>query len=323
MKSRRTIRRALVTGSAGFIGSHLVEALVGAGVEVVGLDDYSAGKASNLDAVRGKSNFDEIRGDVTDPGVIRRAMKGADTVFHQAASKKTVCMRDPSRDLEVNGGGALRLLQAAVELGVEKYVHASTGSVYGEPVTFPQDEQHRLRPVSYYGVSKLAGESYVNAFAHLFGLDVTVLRYYHVYGPRQESSDVGGVVSIFLRRALQKQPLLIHGDGCQMRSFTWVGDVVEANLRAATFPNASGKIYNCASGIKVTINDLAKKIIERTRAKVPVEHDDPTPGDIREFNVANSRIIADLGIDFERDFDKGLGSTLDWAIRAFESGIIS
>lgn len=319
----RVIRRALVTGGAGFIGSHLIEALVGGGVEVVSLDDYSAGKPENLDVVRGKDNFTEIAGDVTDPAVIRRVMRGVDTVFHQAASKKTVCMRDPSRDLEVNGGGALRLLQAALELGVEKFVHASTGSVYGEPVKFPQDEQHRLRPVSYYGVSKLAGESYVNTFAHLYGMNVTVLRYFHVYGPRQESSDVGGVVSIFLKRALQGKPLLIHGDGQQMRTFTWVGDVVEANLRAATCGIAMGKTYNCASGIKVTINDLARKIIDRTKMQIPIEYVDPMPGDIREFDVDNQLITADLGISFERDFDRGLSSTLDWAITAIKSGLIS
>jgi UDP-glucose 4-epimerase len=319
--SRRRIRRALVTGGAGFIGSHLVEALVRLGIEVVSLDDYSAGKRENLEPVLGRQNFTEVRGDVSDPAAIRGAMAGVDTVFHQAASKKTVCIRDPSRDLEVNGGGALRMLQCAVELGVEKFVHASTGSVYGEPEVFPQTESHRVHPVSYYGVSKLAGEAYVNTFAHLFGLDVTVLRYFHVYGPRQESSDVGGVVSIFLRRALQGMPLVIHGDGNQTRSFTWVGDVVEANLRAATRPISRGKTYNCASGVRVSIQDLASKVLARV-GPGKIESGDPTPGDIREFDVDNTLIATDLGMEFERDFDRGLGYTLDWAISAFASGLI-
>lgn len=318
---RRTVRRALVTGGAGFIGSHLSEALVHRGVEVVSLDDYSAGNAHNLDGVRTHPGFVELRGDITDPAVVRRAMEGVDTVFHQAASKKTVCMRDPARDLEVNGGGALRLLEAAVQCGVEKFVHASTGSVYGEPVVFPQTESHRLQPVSYYGVSKLAGESYVRTFAHLFGLDTTILRYFHVYGPRQESSDVGGVVSIFLRRALQALPLIVHGDGLQMRSFTWVGDVVEANIRAATDPIATGRTYNCASGIRVTIGELAEKVLARVWSGGTVEHAPPLPGDIREFDVDSRLISTELGLRFERDFDRGLEQTLDWAISAFRAGL--
>lgn len=318
----RQIGRALVTGAGGFIGSHLVTALVERGVEVVCFDDYSAGKRENLDHLRGYDNFTELVGDVTDPVAVREAMRGVDTVFHQAASKKTVCMRDPGRDLAVNARGALLLLQTAVEYGVEKFVHASTGSVYGEPVTMPQTENHRLRPVSYYGVSKLAGESYVNTFAHLFGLDVTILRYFHVYGPRQESSDVGGVVSIFLRRALEGKPLVIHGDGNQLRTFTWVGDVVEANIRAATMPGARGKTYNCASGIKVTVNELAEKVVRKAGVHVTMEHGDPLPGDIREFDVDNTLIRSDLGMTFEQDFDRGLNQTLDWAIAAFAKGLI-
>lgn len=318
----RRIGRALVTGGGGFIGSHLVTSLVERGVEVVSFDDYSAGKRENLDHLRGRRELQEVVGDITDPAAVRKAMRGVDTVFHQAASKKTVCMRDPARDLAVNAGGALLLLQAAVECGVQKFVHASTGSVYGEPVTMPQTENHRLRPVSYYGVSKLAGESYVNTFAHLFGLDVTILRYFHVYGPRQESSDVGGVVSIFLRRALEGKPLLIHGDGNQMRTFTWVGDVVEANVRAATLPIARGKTYNCASGIRVTVNDLAAKVVRRAGMPVELQHGDPLPGDIREFDVDNSAIRSELGMSFEQDFDRGLEQTLDWAMAAFAAGVL-
>lgn len=321
-ESKRVIRKAMVTGGAGFIGSHLVESLINRGVEVVSFDDYSAGKASNLDHLRGSGLLTDFVGDVSVAADVRKAMKGVDTVFHQAASKKTVCMRDPSRDLEVNGGGALRLLEAAMELGVEKFVHASTGSVYGEPISFPQNEEHRLRPTSYYGVSKLAGESYVKTFAHLYGLDTTVLRYFHVYGPRQESSDVGGVVSIFLKRALQNKPLIIHGDGKQVRSFTWVGDVVEANIRSATSSNATGKIYNCASGINVTIEELASMVLSLTGIEGKINFSDPLPGDIREFDVDNQRIISELGLQFNRDFESGLKQTLDWAIEALNNKTI-
>lgn len=318
----RVIRKAMVTGGAGFIGSHLVEALIKKGVYVVSFDDYSAGKASNLDHLRDSGLLTDFKGDVSVAADVREAMQGVDTVFHQAASKKTVCMRDPSRDLEVNGGGALRLLQAAVDLGVEKFVHASTGSVYGEPISFPQNETHRLQPTSYYGVSKLAGESYVKTFAHLFGIDTTVLRYFHVYGPRQESSDVGGVVSIFLKKALQNKPLTIHGDGKQVRSFTWVGDVVEANIRAATQSVATGKVYNCASGINVTIEELASMVLSLTGIKGEIQFGDELPGDIREFDVDNKLITSDLGMQFNKDFAVGLKKTLDWAIDALNKRII-
>jgi UDP-glucose 4-epimerase len=318
--NEREMRKVLVTGGAGFIGSHLVRALLARGVAVTSLDDYSAGSAANIDDLLRNPLFRDFHGDITDEGAVRAAMTGCDTVFHQAASKKTVCMRDPARDLAVNGGGALMLLRLAVELGVEKFVHASTGSVYGEAVQFPQSESHPLRPVSYYGVSKLAGESYVHTFSSLFGIDSTVLRYFHVYGPRQESSDVGGVVSIFLRKALEGEPLIVHGDGGQMRTFTWVGDVVEANIRAATMPIAKGKVYNCASGIRVTVNELAQKILARVAPNGRVEHGAPTPGDIREFDVDNSLIRQELGLRFERDFDHGLAQTLDWAVGAFATG---
>ncbi len=318
----RQIRKAMVTGGAGFIGSHLVEALVKRGIEVVSFDDYSAGKTSNLDHLRTSGLLTDFVGDVSVDADVRKAMKGVDTVFHQAASKKTICLKDPSRDLEVNGGGPLRLLQAAMDMGVEKFVHASTGSVYGEPVSFPQTEEHRLRPTSYYGVSKLAGESYVKTFAHLYGLDTTVLRYFHVYGPRQESSDVGGVVSIFLKKALQNKPLVIHGDGKQVRSFTWVGDVVEANIRSAINPVSTGKVYNCASGINVTIKELASMVLDLTRIKGILEFTDPLPGDIREFNVDNSLITNELGLSFNCDFEVGLKSTLEWAIDALKNKTI-
>lgn len=320
--ANRKIRKALVTGGAGFIGSHLVDSLINQGVEVISFDDYSAGKKSNLDHLRKNDLFTDFVGDITKVDDLRSAMKGVDTVFHQAASKKTVCMRDPSRDLEVNGGGALRLLQMAMEQGVEKFVHASTGSVYGEPILFPQTETHRLQPTSYYGVSKLAGESYVKTFAHLYGLDTTVLRYFHAYGPRQESSNVGGVVSIFLKAALKNLPLTIHGDGKQVRSFTWVGDIVQANILAATNSIAKNKTYNCASGINVTIEELASMVLSQTGIKGQIQFANPLPGDIREFNVDNSLITSELGIVFNTNFDEGLKKTLDWAINALKNKTI-
>jgi nucleoside-diphosphate-sugar epimerase len=307
-------RRAIVTGGAGFIGSHIIEALLDTNVEVVCIDDLSAGKQENIDVFRDHERFSFRKVDVSDAAALRRAMEGADIVFHNAASKKNICLVDPRRDLAVNAEGAFNIFSLAAELGVKRVVHASTGSVYGEPIIFPQTEDHPLDPVSYYGVSKLAGERYGMAIHKLDGLDVTILRYFHVYGPRQEWDDqFGGVVSIFLRRALNGQNLVVHGDGRQERSFTNVHDVVRANLLTSVSPEANGQAYNCASGIKVSIHELAEYVIRNVEGceNAEIEHADPLIGDIRNFDVSSAKLQA-LGLDFEQDLWKGLGPTIEW-----------
>ena len=222
-------------------------------------------------------------------------------------------MKDPQKDLLVNAGGTLNLLELAIDYNVDKFVHASTGSVYGEPYIFPTDESHPLNPVSYYGVSKLAGERYVNTFHHLYKLDTTILRYFHVYGPRQESNEFGGVVSIFLRNILDNKPLTIFGDGTQMRSFTWVKDLVTANLRSAILPQSTGKVYNVASGIQVTIEELAHKMLKMLDKDktISIIHDKPLIGDIMKFDVSNRSIRSDLSMTFELDFWGTMKSTLN------------
>ena len=306
-------RKVVVTGGAGFVGSHLCEALVDLGADVVCLDDLSAGKESNVALLRGRNNFRFAELDIcADDAAMKEIFERVDTVFHNAASKKNICLDNPQRDLEVNAGGALNLLRHAMAAGVRKFVHASTGSVYGELQIFPTTEDHPLAPVSYYGVSKLAGERYVDVFRHLYGLDTTILRYFHVYGPRQESNEFGGVVSIFLRRISEGQNPVVFGHGEQVRSFTYVKDLVAANIAAATDPAATGQAYNVASGIRVTINDLARGMLEilDPAGKLSVEHGDPLVGDIMEFDVANAKIRSQLGLSFEQDFWGTLKSAL-------------
>lgn len=311
--------RALVTGGAGFIGSHLVEALVKAGVDTISVDNYYAGKHENLEHLKGYNNFREVTADVTDFGAMEKLFPGVEAVFHQAASKKTICLNDPRRDLRINAEGTFNLLELAVKHKVRKFVHASTGSVYGEAQYFPQDEDHPLVPTSYYGVSKLAGEKYVRAFDHLYDLDTTVLRYFHVYGPRQESSEVGGVVSIFVRLMLQGKPITIFGDGTQQRSFTAVEDVVKANLLATTSKASRAQAFNCASGIKVTISELAGMIAEDLGIRdQKIEYKDWMPGDIKVFEIDNTRIRRDLGLQFVTDFRAGLRRTIGWARDYFQ-----
>lgn len=305
-------KKAIVTGGAGFVGSHLVDELLRNGIEVVSIDDFSAGKDVNIEHNFDNPKFKSVDADVSKYEEIRPHFEGVDLVLHQACSKNTICMRDPARDLEVNALGTLNVLLAAKDAGVKRVVHASTGSVYGEPHIFPTTESHPLAPVSYYGVSKLAGERYAALFNTLHGLDTVLLRYFHVYGPRQDNSDVGGVVSIFCRRAHEGKDLIIYGDGTQVRSFTYVGDVVRINLLAAVEPAMVGKAFNCASGVKITIQDLAERVLDHYKnPNLSIEYRDWKPGDIKNFDVSNEALRS-FGFDFEKDFDTGLSETLTW-----------
>jgi UDP-glucose 4-epimerase len=314
-------KKAIVTGGAGFIGSHLVEELLNEGLKVISIDDYIAGKEENLSSYKQDPNFQEIKCDITDYDELKKYFKGVDIIFHEAASKKTICLKDPRRDLEINAKGTFNILELARDFGIKKVVHASTGSVYGEAQYLPQDENHPLNPTSYYGVSKLAGERYAKTFSHLYDMDVSILRYFHVYGPRQESSEVGGVVSIFTRLMLQNKPVTVFGDGTQQRSFTFVKDVCKANLLAALVPEAKGEVFNCASGIKITIQELVFMIADILAIKQQqINYANWTPGDIKVFDINNKKIKNKLGMEFMIDFKKGLKLTVDWAKNYFQKG---
>lgn len=304
--------RALVTGGAGFIGSHIVGDLLAEGIEVISVDNYLSGKRKNLAPFRDCPSFTEVECDVCDYRRLRQYFEDVDIVFHEAASKKTICMNDPRRDLAINGCGTFNILELAREFSVKKLVHASTGSVYGEPQYFPQDEKHPLNPVSYYGVSKLAGERYALAFCHLYDLDVTVLRYFHVYGPRQDCGQAGGVVPIFGRQVLENTPISIFGDGGQQRSFTYVKDIVRINKLVAVSQDTKGEVYNCASGIRVTIRELAEAVRQSLgKPNHPLQFCPWQPGDIKVFDVDNSKVKS-LGFEFQTGFELGLGETLKY-----------
>ena len=297
-------KKVIVTGGAGFIGSHICEELVKLEAHVICLDNLSAGRIENIAALQKFENFTLLIKDVCENDEeIQKAFEGTEIVFNNAASKKNICLLNPHKDLEINSGGTLNLLQLSMQYGVKKFIHASTGSVYGEPFIFPTTESHPFFPVSYYGVSKLGGERYVDVFHKLYGLDTTIIRYFHVYGPRQESNEFGGVVSIFLRNISEGKNLIVSGDGTQVRSFTWVKDLVNVNLLAAINPISNGKAYNAASGISITINDLAKNMINLLDAKNSlVEYGPPLIGDIMHFEVSNENIIKELGATFNTDF---------------------
>jgi len=293
--------RVLVTGGAGFIGSHICEGLSEMGYDVYSLDDYSAGYKSNL----AELDIYEIDCDVTDFSSLKTMVKYVgkiDAIFHQAASKKNVCDKDPRRDCIVNAVGAYNVAVIAKEIGA-KLIHASTGSVYGEAVR-TQDEDHPLNPVSYYGISKLAGEKYANLIS-----DAVVLRYFHVYGERQESDPSrGGVVAIWIDKILKRLPITIYGDGSQERSFTYVKDVVAANIAAM---NAKGGFYNCASGYRYTISDLVKEFSKNFNFPIDVRYEDWMPGDVKKFYVDNSLISNEMGIFDWTKLEDGLRRTIE------------
>jgi len=219
---------------------------------------------------------------------------------------------DPRVDLKVNGEGAYNMLELARDNNVKKFVHASTGSVYGEAQIIPQTEDHPLCPVSYYGVSKLAGERYAKTFEHLYDLDATILRYFHVYGARQESGEFGGVIAIFARQLLQGITPTIFGDGTQERSFTYVKDCARANLFVAANEGTKGEVYNCASGINVTLIDLYKALHKIMGGEyIEPEFGGWLIGDIKKFDISNKKLKS-LGFEFETEFNDGLIETFNY-----------
>ena len=302
--------KCLVTGGAGFIGSHICDALVANGHDVISVDNYVAGKHENIAHLLSSPKFTEVNADICDYWVMNDIMKDVDFVFNQAASKKNVCDKDPRQDLRTNAEGTYNLLELAVKHRIGKFIHASTGSVYGEAVRV-QDENHPLNPASYYGVSKLAGEKYVQLFHKMHKLDTTIFRYFHVYGKRQDASNYGGVVAIWDKALREGQPIHIYGDGTQQRSFTHVDDVVWCNLIAMFNDKAIGNIYNCASGIKVNINTLAFNMMEiYNKQAQQIIYSDWLPGDVKVFDIDNSKIINDFNIEFETNLMNGLSKTI-------------
>jgi len=313
-------RRALVTGGAGFIGSHLVDELLDLGLEVISIDNFSAGKHENINHNLSNPRFTSVKVDTTDYEELRKYFNGVDIVFNQAASKKNICINNPRLDLQVNGLGTFNVLELSRDYGVKKVVHASTGSVYGEAQVLPQTEEHPIEPVSYYGVSKLAGERYAKVFERLYDLDTTILRYFHVYGPRQESGELGGVVAIFARNILKSERPTIFGDGTQQRSFTYVKDVVRANILVAASDKTKGEVFNCASGINVTINMLCDELLHllgKEKILTPL-YKEWQIGDIKVFQISNRKLL-DLGFAFETSFHDGLVETVNYFKSSFGS----
>ena len=304
--------RYLITGGAGFIGSHLVEHFVAAGHRVTVLDDLSSGRRANLAAVRRHIRF--IRGSVTDLNTCRRAVEGVDCVLHHAAvTSVQQSVDDPLVTHEVNATGTLHVLLAAREKGVRRVVYAGSTSAYGNPATLPNSEDHVTRPLSPYAASKLAGEQYCVAFHATYGLETVVLRYFNIFGPRQDpNSQYAAVVPRFITMALAGASPTIFGDGKQTRDFVYIANVVHANLLAARAPAAdvAGQVFNIGCGKGVSVNQLWEHI--RALAGVPVEARYTTgrAGEVRGSVAELAKARRQMGYDPIVDFEEGLRQTI-------------
>lgn len=307
------MKKVVVTGGAGFIGSHLVEVLAGRGYRVIILDDLSTGKVENIQALLGKENAEFIKGSITDLPLLRRLFRGVDQVFHQAALPSVPrSIENPQASHEVNVSGTLNVLLAARENSVKKAIYASSSSVYGDIPTLPKREDMVPHPLSPYAVTKLTGEYYSQVFHQVYGLPTVCLRYFNVYGPRQDpNSQYAAVIPSFIKRALEGNPPIIFGDGEQTRDFTFVKDAVEATIQAAE-SDACG-LFNIAQGESITINELARLVISIVGKNMEPVHQEPRPGDIRHSLADISRARA-FGYEPRYSLEKGLRET----IRSFQ-----
>jgi nucleoside-diphosphate-sugar epimerase len=312
--------RYLVTGGAGFIGSNLVEALLRRGETLVILDDLSTGRENNLEEVlggrqRGAPEAEVIRGDIRDATAVRRAMHGVTHVLHQAALPSVQrSVEDPLSSHEVNATGTVNLLLAAREAGVRRFVYASSSSVYGDTPVLPKVETMTPAPLSPYAVSKLAGEHYCAVFHALYGLETIALRYFNIFGPRQDpNSQYAAVIPNFIRAAISGGRPTIFGDGLQSRDFTYVENAVEANLVACEAPSgAAGRAYNVGCGANATLLDLLKVLEGVTGRTLSPVHEPPRAGDVRHSFAAIEEARARLGYEPRVGLEEGLRRTVAW-----------
>ena len=305
-------QRIVVTGGAGFVGSNVVRRLLAERARVVVLDDFYTGDDNNLPA--NESNLEVIRGSITDSDLVSDVIRGASLVFHLAARNIIVSTRNPREDYEVNIGGTLNVLLAARELKIPRVVYSSSTSVYGNPRYLPINEDDATNMLSPYAVSKFAGENYCKAFYESYGLSSAVVRYSNVYGTAQRPDNpYCGVVSKFFESAMNNEAPRLPGDGEQTRDFTYIDDVVEATLLAGISPKADGQVYNVGTGREVTVNQLARTIIEITGAKVePAYVDRRDIDNIRRRVVNIEKIRRELRWIPTFTIEQGLRRTYQW-----------
>ena len=304
----------LVTGGAGFIGSNIAETLVKRGHKVSVLDNLSTGSLSNLKPFLKKIEF--IKGDICNVRDLKKALKGIDYVLHQAALRSVPrSVDDPMSTNDVNITGTLKLLIEARNAKVKRVVYASSSSAYGDSKLIPQNENHRTSPISPYAVAKLAAEHYCHVFAKTFGLQTVSLRYFNVFGPKQSpESKYAAVIPKFIKSAVKGETLIVHGDGKQSRDFTFIDNVVNANILAATAPGVSGETFNIACGDSSSVMDIVRGIEKILGKKIKVKHEPPRAGDVRKTKADISKAKRMLKYKPGISFNEGLEQTFNWLI---------
>lgn len=312
--------RYLVTGGAGFIGSNIVDELVRRGHDVTVLDDLSSGKEENLAGVRKKIALQV--GSIVDLAAVQEACKGVDYVLHLAARTSVPrSVADPIDTNRVNIDGTLNVLVAARDAKARRVVFAASSSAYGETPTQPKVETMQPEPISPYGVTKYVGELYAQAFGRVYGLENASVRYFNVFGPRQDpSSQYSGVLSRFMLEALHSNPVTIYGDGEQSRDFTYVDNVVDESLRACEAKGASGGVFNGGTGARITLNQVVKLMEKVTGERIAVNYEAPRAGDIRDSQADICFAKKILGYTPQVMFEEGLRRTWAWYKAAYGNG---
>jgi nucleoside-diphosphate-sugar epimerase len=304
----------LVTGGAGFIGSAIVRGLLGSGANRVAVvDNLLSGHERNLDEVRGSVDFHNV--DIRDYEALRAAMTGMETVFHEAAIPsvpRSIHEPVPSHDVNING--TFNVLRAAKEAGVRRVVYAASSSAYGDTPVLPKVETMQTNPKSPYAAQKLMGEYYMSVWASCFGLETVSIRYFNVFGPRQDpSSAYSGVLSLFMKAILDRTSPTIFGDGGQSRDFTYVEDVVAINLKAAQAPaSVSGKFFNGGNGWRITLNQAWELLQKIEGVRIPANYGPPREGDVRDSQADTALATRELGYAPQYSFEAGMRATLDW-----------
>jgi nucleoside-diphosphate-sugar epimerase len=305
----------LVTGGAGFIGSNIVEELSRQGKDVRVLDNLSTGKEENLEPFMDKIDFQ--KGDIRSEDDVRKALDGIDFVIHQAALRsvaKSVERPVPTNDVNVNG--TMNLLMMAREVGVKRVVYASSSSVYGDSKEYPQKESFTPQPISPYAVSKLAAEYYCRMFTKTMGVETVSLRYFNVFGPRQNpESKYSAVIPAFIERLASDQPCIIDGDGLQSRDFTYVSNVVDANLAACEANGVAGEVFNVAWGSDYSVVDVSEELKKIMGKDIESIHGSRRPGDVDRTYADVSKMKEGLKLELRVDFYEGLKKTVDWFVK--------
>jgi UDP-glucose 4-epimerase len=304
----------LVTGGAGFIGSALVRGLLARGASGVAVvDNLLTGYERNLDDVRGAIDFHRV--DIRDFAALRQAMEGIDTVFHEAAIPSVPrSIHDPVPSHDVNINGTFNVLRAAKDAGVRRVVYAGSSSAYGDTLVLPKVETMPPAPKSPYAAQKLMGEYYMSVWASCFGLETVSLRYFNVFGPRQDpTSQYSGVLSLFISAILERRAPTIFGDGEQSRDFTFVDDVAALNIRAAQAPSSvSGKLFNGGNGGRITLNQAWSLLQKFEGVSIPPVYGPSRPGDVRDSQADTTAAVRELGHAPQVSFESGLRTTLEW-----------